>query len=206
MSLFRRNNGAREIELTEAQRARNVGFASSLLEVEIAQRNARKDAQENTARGLIVTAGVVLTLLLGLANDVGLFSSRTSIVARIALVVTVCLGAGVAAASMAVLWPRRYARIGEKALDTFNQEEFLDEPTHQVTGTVVATRISIAKTMDRRHEQKARWLKWAFRLLAGAFIALVFQAVVLVVDPPPPKPSATVRILSGGGLRLELQR
>lgn len=198
MSLVRRNHRITQIELAEAQRARNVGFAGSLLEVEISQRNARKDAQENTARGLIVTAGVVLTLLLGLASDVGLFSSKTSIVARIAFLVTVGLGAGVAAASMAVLWPRRYERIGEKALDRFNQDEFLDQPTHQVTGMVVASRISIAKTMDKRHEEKTRWLKWAFRLLAGAFIALMFQAVVLVVDPPPPKSSATVRILPSG--------
>ena len=197
---------AQHAELAEEQRARNVAFANSLLETEISQRNARKDAQENTARGLIVTAGVVLTLLLGLANNAGLFSSKTSIVAKVTLVVTVVLGASVAAAAMAVLWPRQYERIGEKALDRFNQDEFLDQQTHHVTGAVVATRISIAKKMDKRHEEKARWLKWAFRLLAGAFIALIVQAVVLVVDPAPLKPSATVRILPGGGLHLERQR
>lgn len=60
-----------------------MSFANALLETEISQRNARKDAQENTARGVIITAGLVLTLLLGLANDAGLFSAGTSILARI---------------------------------------------------------------------------------------------------------------------------
>ena len=56
----------------------NVAFANDLLETEIAQRNSRKDAQENTARGVILSSGLVLTLLLGLAKDAGLFSPGTS--------------------------------------------------------------------------------------------------------------------------------
>jgi hypothetical protein len=199
MGLLRREKSSPKGEAAaHARRSENVAFANSLLETEISQRNARKDAQENTARGLIVTAGVVLTLLLGLANDAGLFLAKTSIVAKIALVATVFLGALAAASAMAVLWPRRYDRLGKKGLDKFNQNDFLDQPSHQLTGAVVATRIAIAKTMDHHHERKARWLKWAFRLLAGAFIGLVVQAIVLAVDPPPSKPSAQVRILLQG--------
>jgi hypothetical protein len=180
-----------------ATREENAIAANALLEAELAHRNGRKDAQENTARGVIVTAGLVLTLLLGLANDAGLFS-KTSIVARIALVVTVTFGAGAAGCSMAVLWPRKYERMGKKALDEVNTDAYLDQPRHKFEGKLMSTRIGIAKTMDDRHEEKACWLKWAFRLLAVAFAALLVQAVVLAIDPPPSKPSAQIRIVSSG--------
>jgi hypothetical protein len=176
-------------------RTENVAFANSLLETEIAQRNARKDAQENTARGVIVTVGLVLTLLVGLANDAGLFTAGTSIVARIALVGTVLAAAGSATCAVGTLWPRAYDRLGRKGLVMFNNTEFLDLPAHEVAGRVVATRIGIATTMDEQHENKARWLKWSFRLLVAAFAGLVLQGATLAIDPPPAKPSAPVRIL-----------
>jgi len=182
-------------ESPDPPRSENVLAVSAVLEFELSQRNSRKDAQENTARGLIVTAGLVLTLLVALANDAGLFSAKTSIVAKIALAATVVLGLGAAGTSMAVLWPRGYDRLGAKALNAMNQDEFLDQPTHQIMGSIVASRIAIAKKMDARHEEKAQWLKWSFRLLAGAFVALALQAAVLLVDPPPARPTATVRIL-----------
>src|SRR3954454_22931543 len=102
-------------------RQTNVEFANGLLDTEIAQRNARKDAQENTARGVIVAAGLVLTLLLGLAQDAGLFAPDTSVVARIALAATVVLGALAAACAIATLWPRKYDRLGAKGLSQFNK-------------------------------------------------------------------------------------
>jgi hypothetical protein len=178
------------------QRTANVTFANELLETEITQRNARKDAQENTARGLIVTAGVVLTLLIGLANDVGLFSARTSPVAKSGLIGTILFGTAAAVCSMGVLWPRPYERLGRRGLMFLNDQDFLDRPTHEVTGQIVATRIAIATTMDDQHENKAKWLKWSFRFLAAAFAMLVLQAVVLVIDPPPSKSSPPVRIVS----------
>jgi heme A synthase len=186
------------VRLAPAQkpnRKANVAFANSLLEAELASRSTRKDNQENTARGLVVTAGLVLTLLLGLAKGAGLFSSDTSVVARIALIITVLLSASTAACAMGVLWPRTYERLGRDALNALNNTDFLDRPAHEVAGSVAATRISIAKTMDRHHERKAKWLKWAFRLLAGALAALVVQVVVLVIDPPRSKPSLPGRIL-----------
>jgi hypothetical protein len=176
-------------------RAENVAFASGLLESEISNRNARKDTQENTARGLVVTAGLVLTLLLGLASGAGLFSAKTSLVARVALIVTVLFAAGAAGCAIGVLWPRTYGRLGKDALNEFNQTNFLDRPPDEVAGRVVAARISLATTMDTQHENKAKWLKAAFYFLAGAFVALVVQVVVLVIDPPSPKASAPVRIL-----------
>jgi hypothetical protein len=185
----------------QSPRAENVAAASALLETEIAQRNSRKDAQENTARGLIVTAGLVLTLLLGLANGSGVFSSMTSIVARVALLATVVLGAASALCAMGAIWPRKYDRLGEKALNEINTTEYLDQPTHQLFGRVIASRVAIAKKMDEQHERKARWVKRAFPLLAGAFVALLVQAVVLVADPPASKPSVQVRILDGRGTR-----
>lgn len=190
---FRRQHPSQDdgVQTREA----NVAFANALIETEIAQRNARKDAQENAARGVIVTSGLVLTLLLGLANDAGLFSSKASIIARIALIATVLLGAGAAASAIGTLWPRRYERLGKEALNTFNQDDFLDQPTHRVTGTVVATRIGIAKTMDQLHEAKAKWLKWSFTLLALAFVGLIVQGAALAIDPPAPKTTPPARIL-----------
>lgn len=177
-------------------RQTNVEFANGLLDTEIAQRNARKDAQENTARGVIVTSGLLLTLLLGLAKDAGLFSADTSVIARIALAATVVLGAGAATCAIGALWPRPYDRLGSAGLGRFNETEFLDQPPHEVTGAVVATRIGIAQTLDTQHERKARWLKWSFRLLLGAFVGLIVQGAVLTLDPPgTSSPAAPTRIL-----------
>lgn len=147
---------------------------------------------------MIVTDGLVLTLMIGLANGAGLFSRGASLVGRIALVTTVLLGAGSAACAIGTLWPRPYDRLGKKGLVMFNDSEFLDQPSHRVTGAVVATRIGIATTMDELHEQKARWLKWSFALLAAAFLGLIVQGAALAIDPPPAKQSAPVRILING--------
>jgi hypothetical protein len=171
--LLARRNGSAAAKGSE--REANVTFANDLLDTEIAQRNSRKDAQENTARGIIVSAGLVLTLLLGLAKDAGLFSPDTSIVARIALAATVLTGGGAAACAIGTLWPRPYDRLGSRGLGRFNDPAFLDQPEHEVTGAVVATRIGIAKKMDEIHEEKARWLKWAFRLLLVGFVGLIVQ-------------------------------
>ena len=175
-------------------RLANVAFANDLLDTEIAQRNARKDAQENTARGVIVASGLVLTLLLGLAKDAGLFSPGTSVVARIALAATVVLGALAAACAIGTLWPRKYDRLGTKGLSRFNKTDFLDQPTHRVTGTVVATRIGIAQKMDELHEAKAKWLKWSFRFLLGGFVGLIVLGGVLAIDPPKPTDPAPIII------------
>jgi hypothetical protein len=180
---------ARPDQVSE-DRLANVAFANDLLDTEIAQRNARKDAQENTARGVIVAAGLVLTLLLGLAKDAGLFAPDTSVVARIALAATVVLGALAAACAIATLWPRKYDRLGTKGLGQFNKNDFLDQPTHRVTGTVVASRIGIAEKMDELHEAKAHWLKRSFRFLLGGFVGLIVLGAVLAIDPPESKPTA----------------
>jgi len=92
------------------ERQTNVEFANDLLDTEIAQRNARKDAQENTARGVIVSSGLLLTLLLGLAKDAGLFSPDTSVVARIALAATVVLGACAATCAIGACGVRKPGR------------------------------------------------------------------------------------------------
>jgi len=179
-----------------SERETNVAFANDLLDTEISQRNARKDAQENTARGVIVSSGLVLTLLLGLAKDAGLFASDTSVVARIALAATMLAGGGAAACAIGTLWPRKYDRLGSKGLGRFNDTTFLDQAGHEVTGAVVATRIGIAQTMDNLHERKACWLKWSFRLLLMAFVGLIVQGGVLAIDPPSsPMAAAPVRIL-----------
>src|SRR4051794_21943013 len=192
--LLARRNGTSRAE--DSERKANVTFANDLLDTEIAQRNSRQDAQENAARGLIVSSGLVLTLLLGLAKDAGLFAPDTSVVARIALAGTLLAGGGTAACAIGTLWPRPYDRLGAKGLGRFNDPAFLDQPAHEVTGAVVATRIGIARKMDELHEAKARWLKWAFRLLLVAFVGLIVQGVVLAVDPPAAsKPSAPVRIV-----------
>jgi len=71
------------------QREANVAYASALMDTEIGQRNARKDSQEVTARWIVASTGIVMTLLLGLAKDEGVFSSSASGIARGALVATV---------------------------------------------------------------------------------------------------------------------
>lgn len=178
------------------QREANVAYANSLMETEIAQRNARKDSQEGTARWIVASTGLLVTLLLGLAKDEGVFSSSAPVVGRIALVATVLLGGLAVFCAIGCLWPRKYERLG-KALAKFNDTEFLDKPEHEVMGQVVASRIAIATKMDALHEAKAKWLKMSFRFLVAAFVGLVVQGAVLAIDPPKNPSAASSTVDSG---------
>lgn len=93
-------------------REANVAYANSLMDTEIAQRNARKDSQEGTARWIVASTGSLVTLLLGLAKDEGVFSSSASGVSRGALVATVALGGVRVFWAIGCLWPRKYERLG----------------------------------------------------------------------------------------------
>ena len=179
------------------QRDANVAYANSLMDTEIGQRNARKDSQEGTARWIVASTGVVLTLLLGLAKDEGVFSSSASVAARAALVATVALGSLTAVCAIGCLWPRKYDRLGAKGLVSFNDTAFLNKPEHEVMGQVVATRVGIATKMDELHESKAKWLKWSFRFLVCAFVGLVVQGGVLALDPPKNPSEQTSKIHNG---------
>jgi hypothetical protein len=94
--MFPRLRGAANRTITSVsvspQREANVAYANALMDTESGQRNTRKDSQEATARWIVASTGIVMTLLLGLAKDEGVFSSSASGVARVALVATVALG------------------------------------------------------------------------------------------------------------------
>lgn len=165
------------------QRGANVAYAHSLLQAEEEQRNRRKESQEATARWMVATVGVVLTLLVGLAKDEGVFSSTAPLIAKGAFIAVGVFGILTAVCALACLWPRPYQRLG-KALKHFKEAQFLDRPEHQVMGEVVATRIRIVERMDVLHERKARWLKWAFVWLVCAFVGLLIQGADLAIDPP----------------------
>lgn len=177
-----------------ADRSANVTFAHELLDDELDRREGRKEAQENQARAIIVAAGALMTLLLTLAKDAGVFSSDGPLVGRLALVATLGAAAGAALCAVGTIWPRRYERMGHRALVRFNDQAFLDQPNHALVGQVLATRIAIAKTMDDRHETKARWMKWALRLLLGALFGLIVAGAALAVDPPPEKSEAPSKV------------
>jgi hypothetical protein len=185
VALLRTVHGTHDrVDSAEDARLTNVRFADDLLDTEISQRNARKDAQENAARGLIVATGIILTLLLGLARDAGLFIADAPAGARWALFATLLVGGISALCAIGTLWPRKYDRLGAQGLTQFNDSAFLDLPTHEVIGRVIATRIGIAKKMDSLHESKATWLKWSFRFLIVAFVGLVAQGAILVSETP----------------------
>jgi hypothetical protein len=171
-------------EGTDGNREANVGFANELLSTEINQRNARKDAQESTARWIVLTIVSLMTLLLTLSGQAGILSDDASAVLRACFVGTLIAAAVTGGCAGLVLWPRRYERLGAGGFDQLNKTSFLDQPTHAVMGQVVATQIEIAKTMDQLHEIKAGWLKWAFRALGVTLVLVVAQGVLLGVDPP----------------------
>lgn len=163
-------------------RETNVGFANSLLETEIAQRNARKDAQENTARWIVLTIVGLMTLLLAFSGEADILNDRATWLSRVLFVATLAAGGVTVGCAGGTLWPRKYERLGEEGLDQFNKAEFLDQEPHAVMGRVVATRIRIAKKMDELHEQKAKWLKRAFAALAATLTFVVAQGVVLGIE------------------------
>jgi len=172
-----------EVPADRPPREANVTYVDDLLAAEIASANTRKESQEATARWIIVTVGLVITLLLGLANNNSVLSEDSSGIPRAVFVATLVLAAGAAGCSMGTLWPRGYERIGTETLDAMNNDTFLDAPTHYVVGTLMSTRTNVLKTANAWHEKKAWWLKWALRLLVIAFGLLIAQGVVLAVDP-----------------------
>jgi hypothetical protein len=172
-------------EMSQPDREANVGFASELLATEISQRNAQKAAQESTGRWIVLTVVALMTLLLTLSKEAGILNAGTSWPLRVAFIATLVAAGATVACAGGVLWPRVYERLGGDGLDRFNKSDFLDLPTHEVTGQVVATQIGIVKTMDKLHEQKAKWLKRSFAGLAATLIFVVAQGVILGVDPPP---------------------
>jgi hypothetical protein len=172
----------------------NVAFTHQLLDDELDRREARKESQENQARAIIVAAGALMTLLLTLAKDAGVFSADGPVAARIALVATLVCAAGAALSAVGALWPRKYERMGHRALNRFNDQAFLDQPNHALVGQVLATRISIAKTMDDRHEAKAKWMKWALGLLLGALLGLIIAGGALAIHPPPEQSDTTRKV------------
>jgi hypothetical protein len=165
-------------------REQNLGLANDLLETEITQRNTRKDAQENSARWIVLTVVALMTLLLTLSGKAGILDQQASWLSRALFLATLGAGALTAACAGGTLWPRKYERLGEGGLDEFNKAQFLDQEPHAVMGRLVATRIQIAKKMDQLHEVKARWLKRALAALAATLALVVAQGVVLAVDPP----------------------
>lgn len=179
-----RPESERDSSEASEQRSANVTYASDLLETEISQRNARKDAQESTARWIVLTAGALMTLLLTLSSDAGILDQSASDLVHVFFVGTLAAATGAAIGAIGALWPRLYDRLGKEGLGHFNQKSFLDRATHEVTGQVVATRIGIARTMDENHEAKATWLKAGFVCVAVALVCLTAQGVALALDPP----------------------
>ncbi|MBS1868888.1 MAG: hypothetical protein JSS99_04435 [Actinobacteria bacterium] len=190
--MIRRRGGR---EKAERQRLANVEFGGAFLDRELDYRNHRKQEQENTARGLIVASGVLMTVLVALAKDAGIYGSGAAPTARCFLVLALAAAVGAALCGAITQWPRRYDRLGGAALDHFNDSDFLDCPTHEVQGRTLAGRIAVAKKMDDRHEDKARWLQASFALFLVALVGLVGQGTVLALDPPHRGPSTSGRIV-----------
>jgi hypothetical protein len=170
-------------------REKNVEFANQQLDAQIAYRDGRKDSQENAARGVVVAAGVVLTLLIGgvaTAENV----NTTTCLFRVAFVAAGGLALAAGACGLFCQWPRSYERLGAEAFDRLKDPEFLDKPLHEVGGSTLAAKVEIAKTADRLHEDKAKWLGWSLGLLLAAFIGLAVLAGVVVFQDDG-KPAAT---------------
>jgi len=162
----------------------NVGFVNDLMATEISQRNARKEAQESTGRWIVLTVVALMTLLLTLSKEAGILNADTGWTLRITFIGTLVAAAVTVACAGGVLWPRMYEKLGGSGLDHLNKADFLDRPTHEVRGQVVATQIRIAKKMDDLHEEKAKWLKRSLRALAVTLTFVVAQGVILGVNPP----------------------
>ena len=177
------------------RRLSNVRFGNALLDREIDYRNERKRDQENTARAVVVAAGALMAVLLTLSGDRGVLSADASWWTRGFLIATLAVSVAAATCAVYVQFPRKYQRLGSEAFEHFNQSDFLDSEEHQVLGQTLAARIGIAKTMDDRHEEKARLLKWSFRLFGLALVGLLGQGISLAIDPPQEASSAPRPIL-----------
>jgi hypothetical protein len=183
---------------TSPDRQANVDFGNALLDRELDRRDVRKREQESTARAVVVTSGALMTIMLALAKDAGIYQSGTSWVARGFFLLT--LAAAVAAAMCGALTqrPRTFQRLGAAAFDCFNKTTFLDQPAHSVVGTILSTKIAIAKNADLRHEEKANWLVASFASLVIALSGVLGMGLDLSIEHPDAQPSAAVPILASG--------
>lgn len=168
-------------------RETNVGFAESFLGKQIDQRNRRKEAQESSARWIVLTIVALMTLLLTLSKEAGILTPDTPCLLRVFFVMTLLAATATVGCAGGVLWPRKYEHLGEGGLDPFNKTDFLDQEPHTVKGRVVASYIAITKKMDELHEKKAEWLKAAFLALGITLLFVVAQGFALGIDPPAAK-------------------
>ena len=182
-------------EPSDAQRReKNVGFAEDLLRTEIDQRNARKDSQESSARWIVLTVVALMTLLLTLSKEAGILDDASSWALRGSFIATLFAAIATVFCAGGVLVPRTYERLGGEGLAAFNQAEFLDLPSHEVKGRVVASFVGIARKMDELHEAKARWLRRALVMLGISLVFIVAQGMALAVDPPAGHPQLAAKI------------
>jgi hypothetical protein len=176
------------------RREKNVGFAEDLLRTEIDQRNARKEGQESSARWIVLTVVALMTLLLTLSKEAGILNNASSWALRGSFIATLLAAIGTVFCAGGVLVPRTYERLGGDGLGAFNKAEFLDRPSHEVKGRVVASFIEIATKMDELHEAKARWLRRSLIMLGISLVFIVAQGIALGVDPPAAHPTAPAKI------------
>lgn len=109
-------SGSDESE-TSPDRQANVDFGNALLDRELDRRDDRKREQESTARGLVVTSGALMTIMLALAKDAGIYQSGTSWVARAFFILTLAASVSAAVCGTMTQRPRKFARLGAEALD-----------------------------------------------------------------------------------------
>jgi predicted cobalt transporter CbtA len=88
-----------------------VQFGDALLDSELARRDDRKRDPESTARALVVATGALMTILLSLAKDAGMYQAGMSWVACGFFILS--LAAAVVAAGCAV-WTQLPASVSRK--------------------------------------------------------------------------------------------
>lgn len=145
------------------------------------ERQRHLDEKAGTLAGFVAVA-LSLEAALGASvltgDDVECVARGFFIAAFVVALVELAAAAWLAA--IKVLAPQGYPALTEEVIEGLKSPSEMNEDTLELSGKQLATVVSITLDSRARNNGKARYLKWAFRALSVAVIAIAIQGLALV--------------------------
>ncbi len=171
-------------EEEHAPRSATAGDAySELIGEQLAEERERKTSLEQRGLAVITTAGVLVSLLLGLAAVVT--SAKGFAVpdlARYLLAVALALFLGAAVTGIVTNWPRKYIEVADSDLERLTQPNLWEGPVLVGSRRAAEVRVMILRKARAINRAKARVLNWAMVLEVAAVAVVAVSVAVILLD------------------------
>jgi hypothetical protein len=155
-----------------------------LIEAQLAEERAARNSLEGRGQNLITSAGVLATLLFGLAAfAVGAGKVQLDIWDRVALILSLALFVGASvAASMTAAPSKRWREASLKALrQRVEPDDWYATDIAEAARRNAKLEVRIFEAAREVNRSKALWLRRAVRLEVGALVSLAVAVGLAVV-------------------------